>query len=151
MTTTTLLVFFCDVNRVTDPSQKENLGIIVHYKVKVKLCLGPLGGDVVAELPFILMHPKPLEELAQSARTDETSNHRSSVKPAAEDHNLIQLDAYVSLRPRLIPRLTVDLFFPVQGTKRGGHNLRGFCTTETTRRDCRHSRVICSFLMFLHA
>lgn len=30
--------------RVTDPSQRENLGIIVQYKVKVKLCLGALGG-----------------------------------------------------------------------------------------------------------
>jgi hypothetical protein len=32
--------------RVADPSQKENLGIIVQYKVKVKLCLGALGGYV---------------------------------------------------------------------------------------------------------
>lgn len=30
--------------RIADPSQRENLGIIVQYKVKVKLCLGPLGG-----------------------------------------------------------------------------------------------------------
>lgn len=30
--------------RVADPTQKENLGIIVQYKVKVKLCLGALGG-----------------------------------------------------------------------------------------------------------
>lgn len=44
-----------------EPSQRENLGIIVQYKVKVKLCLGPLGGDLSAELPFILMHPKPEE------------------------------------------------------------------------------------------
>ena len=83
-------------NRVTDPSQKENLGIIVHYKVKVKLCLGPLGGDVVAELPFILMHPKPLDEPPEKpSKSEETSNHnRSNSKPAAEsDHNLIQLDA----------------------------------------------------------
>ena len=32
------------VFRVADPSQRENLGIIVQYKVKVKLCLGALGG-----------------------------------------------------------------------------------------------------------
>uniref|UniRef100_A0A2M4A446 Putative arrestin n=1 Tax=Anopheles triannulatus TaxID=58253 RepID=A0A2M4A446_9DIPT len=44
---------------IADPSQRENLGIIVQYKVKVKLCITPLGGDLVAELPFILMHPKP--------------------------------------------------------------------------------------------
>lgn len=33
-----------DIFRVADPSQRENLGIIVQYKVKVKLCLGALGG-----------------------------------------------------------------------------------------------------------
>lgn len=35
------MVWYC---RVADPSQRENLGIIVQYKVKVKLCLGALGG-----------------------------------------------------------------------------------------------------------
>lgn len=35
-------------SRVADPSQRENLGIIVQYKVKVKLCIGGpiLGGWV---------------------------------------------------------------------------------------------------------
>jgi len=32
------------IRSVVDPSQRENLGIIVQYKVKVKLCLGALGG-----------------------------------------------------------------------------------------------------------
>lgn len=31
-------------DRIADPSQRENLGIIVQYKVKVKLCITPLGG-----------------------------------------------------------------------------------------------------------
>lgn len=44
---------------LTDASQKENLGIVVQYKVRVKLSLGPLGGDISAELPVTLMHPKP--------------------------------------------------------------------------------------------
>lgn len=44
---------------MTDSSQKENLGIVVQYKVRVKLALGPLGGDISAELPVTLMHPKP--------------------------------------------------------------------------------------------
>ena len=59
---------------VHEPHQKENLGIIVQYKVKVrtgpqsrrclfsclqvKLYLGPLAGELAAELPFTLMHPK---------------------------------------------------------------------------------------------
>lgn len=49
---------------ITDPAHRENLGIIVQYKVKVKLCIGGpiLGGDLVAELPFTLMHPKPDDE-----------------------------------------------------------------------------------------
>uniref|UniRef100_A0A3B4TQZ4 Beta-arrestin-1 n=1 Tax=Seriola dumerili TaxID=41447 RepID=A0A3B4TQZ4_SERDU len=42
-------------------ANKEILGIIVSYKVKVKLVVSR-GGDVSVELPFTLMHPKPLEE-----------------------------------------------------------------------------------------
>lgn len=44
---------------LTESSQKENLGIVVQYKVRVKLSLGHLGGDITAELPVTLMHPKP--------------------------------------------------------------------------------------------
>ncbi|XP_069361601.1 beta-arrestin-1 isoform X1 [Maniola hyperantus] len=68
---------------IADPSQRENLGIIVQYKVKVKLCLGPLGGELSAELPFILMHPKPEEEAP-----------RPLPEPAPADHDLIQLDPH---------------------------------------------------------
>lgn len=38
---------------------RDAFGIIVSYAVKVKLFLGALGGELCAELPFILMHPKP--------------------------------------------------------------------------------------------
>lgn len=97
--------------RITDPSQRENLGIIVSYKVKVKLSLGPLGGDVVAELPFILMHPKPEDDTAtcNSHGDDDThleSKSLSSLRQSMskngtlknqnnghDDDNLIQLDA----------------------------------------------------------
>ncbi|CAG9137013.1 unnamed protein product [Plutella xylostella] len=68
--------------RVADQTQRENLGIIVQYKVKVKLCLGPLGGELSAELPFILMHPKPEEETPP----------RADPPPADADHDLINLD-----------------------------------------------------------
>ncbi|KAH8246917.1 hypothetical protein KR032_003883, partial [Drosophila birchii] len=49
---------------ITNPAQRESLGIMVHYKVKVKLLISSplLNGDLVAELPFTLMHPKPEEE-----------------------------------------------------------------------------------------
>lgn len=72
---------------ITDPAQKENLGIIVQYKVKVKLCLGPLGGDLVAELPFILMHPKPEETTPVRAVSEP-----KAPGPAPLDTNLIELD-----------------------------------------------------------
>ena len=54
--------FFSTSRRVTDTAQKENLGILVQYKVKIKLFLGSLGGELVAELPFTLMHPKPIDD-----------------------------------------------------------------------------------------
>ncbi|XP_012252037.1 beta-arrestin-1 isoform X4 [Athalia rosae] len=82
---------------VADPSQRENLGIIVQYKVKVKLCLGALGGcffgsDLVAELPFILMHPKPEEEPPAPATARPSPAHQPVDGEVAVDTNLIQLD-----------------------------------------------------------
>ncbi|KAF2881354.1 hypothetical protein ILUMI_24797 [Ignelater luminosus] len=41
------------------PDQRDAFGIIVSYAVKVKLYLGALAGELSAELPFVLMHPKP--------------------------------------------------------------------------------------------
>ena len=81
---------------VTDPSQKENLGIIVQYRVKVKLCLGPLGGDVVAELPFVLMHPKPednnINPSKPEANADGEANDGEAPKTTKAEPNLIQLE-----------------------------------------------------------
>jgi len=44
---------------LSNPEQRDAFGIIVSYAVKVKLYLGALGGELTAELPFVLMHPKP--------------------------------------------------------------------------------------------
>lgn len=44
--------------RLSAPDQRDAFGIIVSYAVKVKLYLGALGGELSAELPFVLMHPK---------------------------------------------------------------------------------------------
>ncbi|XP_055693879.1 beta-arrestin-1 isoform X1 [Lutzomyia longipalpis] len=93
--------------RIADPTQRENLGIIVQYKVKVKLCIGGpiLGGDLVAELPFILMHPKPEEEETNPNITSRSPNKNDKVSqgqgaannsentdPEVPTTNLIQLD-----------------------------------------------------------
>ncbi|XP_070148705.1 beta-arrestin-1 isoform X4 [Polyergus mexicanus] len=77
---------------VVDPSQRENLGIIVQYKVKVKLCLGALGGELVAELPFILMHPKPEEEEPMPSTARPSPTHKTDSGEIPLDTNLIQLD-----------------------------------------------------------
>ncbi|XP_011263435.1 beta-arrestin-1 isoform X1 [Camponotus floridanus] len=77
---------------VVDPSQRENLGIIVQYKVKVKLCLGALGGELVAELPFILMHPKPEEEEPIPSTARPSPTHKTDSGEVPLDTNLIQLD-----------------------------------------------------------
>ncbi|XP_053169191.1 beta-arrestin-1 isoform X4 [Hemicordylus capensis] len=73
-----------------DGANKEILGIIVSYKVKVKLVVsrgGLLGdlasSDVAVELPFTLMHPKPKEE---PLHRDVPENE------APIDTNLIELD-----------------------------------------------------------
>ncbi|GFR30367.1 beta-arrestin-2 [Trichonephila clavata] len=84
---------------ISDATQKENLGIIVQYKVKVKLCLGPLlGGDLVAELPFILMHPKPVDDPppipAPNAGTVTNAENGENV---GIDTDLIRLDTDAGL------------------------------------------------------
>jgi len=98
---------------VTDSAQKENLGILVQYKVKIKLFLGSLGGELVAELPFTLMHPKPEEQYFDRPSSSSGSHKSESLAPQSSgsaaaavtvggkengdggvliDTNLIQLD-----------------------------------------------------------
>jgi beta-arrestin len=74
---------------ITDPSQKENLGIVVQYKVKVRLILGFGSSDLTVELPFTLTHPKPPESPPPS-RPISAAPMGGSDTPV--DTNLIQLD-----------------------------------------------------------
>ncbi|XP_033207745.1 phosrestin-2 [Belonocnema kinseyi] len=48
---------------LTSPDVRDSFGIVVSYAVKVKLYLGALGGELSAELPFILMRPKPSDRV----------------------------------------------------------------------------------------
>ncbi|XP_028911187.1 beta-arrestin-2 [Ornithorhynchus anatinus] len=66
---------------------KEVLGIIVSYRVKVKLVVSR-GGDVSVELPFVLMHPKPSDHF--------TLARPQSAAPESDapvDTNLIQFES----------------------------------------------------------
>lgn len=48
---------------LTSPNLRDSFGIIVSYVVKVKLYLGALGGELTAELPFILMRSNPSDRV----------------------------------------------------------------------------------------
>ncbi|XP_037301979.1 arrestin homolog [Manduca sexta] len=71
-----------------DPEQRDAFGIVVSYSVKVKLYLGAISGELVAELPFILMHPKEgrLKVIHADSQADvemfrqDTVHHQESVE-----------------------------------------------------------------------
>ncbi|XP_076580515.1 arrestin, beta 2b isoform X1 [Chaetodon auriga] len=70
-------------------TSKEMMGILVSYKVKVKLVVS-LAGDVAVELPFVLMHPKP---------TYQPSTQAQPIAPEADgpvESNLIEFDMKAS-------------------------------------------------------
>ncbi|XP_043359642.1 beta-arrestin-2 isoform X1 [Dermochelys coriacea] len=73
---------------VKEGANKEVLGILVSYRVKVKLVVSR-GGDVSVELPFVLMHPEPREEFALA--------RPQSVVPEMDvpvDTNLIEFETH---------------------------------------------------------
>lgn len=85
---------------ILDPGiPKENLGIVVQYKVKIRAAIsGALGGELVAELPFTLTHAKPPETPTERRPSERVS---ISVPPGSagvdapnlEEVDLIQFDA----------------------------------------------------------
>jgi len=44
---------------LADENCRDIFGMVISYTAKVKLFLGAIGGELSAELPFVLMHPKP--------------------------------------------------------------------------------------------
>ncbi|MFH4977333.1 hypothetical protein AB6A40_004042 [Gnathostoma spinigerum] len=69
---------------------KENLGIIVQYKVKIRLNIGgPLGGELSAEMPFTLSHPRPMDS---PQIRKETQGNIEVPKNDGLEVDLIQLD-----------------------------------------------------------
>ncbi|KAL4135581.1 hypothetical protein QTP88_007181 [Uroleucon formosanum] len=60
--------FSGDVRKLISSSDiKDVFGIIVSYSVKVKLYLGALGGELTAELPFLVMHSKPEKKTSHTS------------------------------------------------------------------------------------
>jgi arrestin-2 len=40
-------------------SRGDAIGIVISYSLRVKLNCGALGGDLVTDVPFKLLHPAP--------------------------------------------------------------------------------------------
>lgn len=72
----------------------EALGIVISYSVRVKLNCGTLGGELITDVPFKLMHPAPgvLERekamLKQSKSIDRTQ-YENSCYANDDDDNII--------------------------------------------------------------
>lgn len=48
--------------RMANSDDRDSFGIVVTYVVKARLFLGALAGELVGELPIILMHPKVINK-----------------------------------------------------------------------------------------
>jgi len=63
---------------LANPESRDMFGMVISYTVKVKTFLGAIGGEVTAELPFVLMHPKPnMKELMRADSTTQVESFRS--------------------------------------------------------------------------
>ncbi|XP_065840520.1 arrestin red cell-like isoform X2 [Oscarella lobularis] len=62
-------------------AEKQRLGIIVQYKIKIRCVVG-FGGDVVLEVPFILSSPKPTDVLSPIRGVAQV-NSRAATRSAA--------------------------------------------------------------------
>ncbi|KAK5979929.1 Beta-arrestin-2 [Trichostrongylus colubriformis] len=76
---------------------KESLGIVVAYRVKIRAAIaGPLGGELVAELPFTLTHAKPAETPERGDRSIASRPTQGDSGPNPLDIDLIQLNEEIN-------------------------------------------------------
>jgi len=63
-----------------DENSKDIFGMVISYTVKVKLFLGAIGGELSAELPFILMHPKPnMKKIMKADTMNDNTDYKVSL------------------------------------------------------------------------
>jgi len=72
---------------LADENNKDIFGLVISYSVRVKLFLGAIGGDLTAELPFVLMHPRP--NLHKLIKADTVGAVLSSIDDPEQDENII--------------------------------------------------------------
>uniref|UniRef100_A0AC35G0F7 Arrestin C-terminal-like domain-containing protein n=1 Tax=Panagrolaimus sp. PS1159 TaxID=55785 RepID=A0AC35G0F7_9BILA len=69
---------------------KDVLGILVSYRVKIRLLLAnALSGEITAELPFTLTHPKPFEE---DSPPMEPKRRRDNNATCSETNDIVNFD-----------------------------------------------------------
>jgi len=61
-----------------DKGSADSMGVVISYSMRIKLNCGAIGGELVADLPFKILHPNP--------ETDAGVQHRAERKAAAIDN-----------------------------------------------------------------
>jgi len=70
-----------------DENSKDVFGMVISYTVKVKLFLGAIGGELSAELPFILMNPKPnMKKIMKADTLNDQCNYMASLDMDEADY-----------------------------------------------------------------
>ncbi|XP_023324412.1 phosrestin-2 [Eurytemora carolleeae] len=75
---------------LADENNRDIFGLVISYSVKVKLMLGAIGGELAAELPFVLMHPKPNMRKMMKADTLSFNNSQDNEEPLVDLGNSMQ-------------------------------------------------------------
>uniref|UniRef100_A0A7E4V002 Arrestin_C domain-containing protein n=1 Tax=Panagrellus redivivus TaxID=6233 RepID=A0A7E4V002_PANRE len=71
---------------------KEVLGILVTYRVKIRLVTNALSGEIVAELPFTLTHPKPDDEESPREESKKAESVNEGDSSESMRNNIVNLD-----------------------------------------------------------
>lgn len=76
-------------------SPTDGVGIIISYSLRVKLNCGTLGGELVTDVPFKLLHPAPgtvehgKEQAFKKSRSIERSHYENSRYVSEEEDNIV--------------------------------------------------------------
>lgn len=53
-----------------DKGSADSLGVVISYSMRIKLNCGAIGGELVADLPFKILHPNPDTDAGVQQRAD---------------------------------------------------------------------------------
>lgn len=72
----------------------EALGIVISYSVRAKLNCGTLGGELVTDVPFKLMHPAPgtierEKAILKKSKSIERARYENSCYATDDDDNIV--------------------------------------------------------------